>query len=89
MAMPNATTNLGDIFHGRRSTTKNKLAPSSMSTVTKEHYDMFVIPVTALLAMSELAPHQDMLKTGQLVCATPEHLGKIIFVSHEWSGKKS
>ena len=50
---------------------------------------MFVIPVTKLLALSELAPHQDMLKTGQLVRVTPEHIGKIIFVSHEWSGHTS
>ena len=85
--MPNATTNLGDIFHGQRSTTKNKLAPRRRrSTVSKERYGMFVMPVTTLLTLSELAPHQDMLKTGQLVRATSEHVGKIIFVSHEWSG---
>ena len=89
--MPNATINLGDIFHGRRCThTKNKLAAALLTTtVSEEQYDMFVIPVTTLLTLSELAPHQDMLKTGQLVRATPEHVGKIIFVSHEWSGYKS
>ena len=85
-------TNLGDIFRGRRSTKKkNKLAaaPRRMSTVSEEFYDMFVIPVTTLLTMSKLTPHQDMLKARQLVRATPEHLGKIIFVSHEWSGYTS
>ena len=91
--MPNAitTTNPGYIFRGRGRSKKNKLATDILrkSTVTDSHYDMFVIPVTTLLTLSELAPHQDMLKTGQLVRATPEHIGKIIFVSHEWSGNKS
>ena len=87
--MANATTNLGDIFHGRRKKNKLAAAPRHMHTVSEEQYAMFVIPVTQLLALSELAPHQDMLKTGQLVRVTPEHIGKIIFVSHEWSGNKS
>ena len=88
--MPSATIiNPGYIFHGRRSAKKNKLAALLTSTVSDAHYDMFVIPVTTLLAMSELAPHQDMLKSGQLVRVTPEHIGKIIFVSHEWSGYNS
>ena len=87
--MPDATTKLGDIFHSRKSAKNNKLAPRRNSTVSEEHYGMFVIPVTTLLNLSELAPHQDMLKTGQLVRVTPEHIGKIIFVSHEWSGYKS
>ena len=86
------SSNLGDIFHGRRSTNNKRAAAPRrrrLSTVSVEQYQMFVIPVTTLLTLSELAPHQDMLKTGQLVCATSEHVGKIIFVSHEWSGYTS
>ena len=47
---------------------------------------MYVMPVKVLLKLTKLLPHQDMLKTGRLVRVTPEHAGKIIFVSHEWTG---
>ena len=51
------------------------------STITQEHYPMYAIPVPVLLKLTEILPHQDMLKMGQLVRVTPLHAGKIIFVS--------
>ena len=54
--------------------------------MTREEYPMFVLPVPTIFQITEILPHQDMLKTGQLVRVTAEHLGKIIFISHEWTG---
>ena len=51
------------------------------STITHEHYPMYAIPVPVVLKLTEILPHQDMLKMGQLVRVTPLHAGKIIFVS--------
>jgi len=84
---------LGDIFPDNARTTTNtakvRHSPASLrrtSTVSEEAYPMFVLPVPILLQLTEMLPHQDMLKTGQLVQVTPQHIGKIIFVSHEWTG---
>ena len=75
---------LGQIFgeRDRRAASGAKVASiRRTSTVTDEHYPMFVIPVPAVLKLNALLPHQDMLKMGLLVRVTPLHAGKIIFVS--------
>ena len=50
---------------------------------------MFVLSVPAVLRLTELSPHQELLRTGQLTRVTPMHIGKIIFVSHEWTSYDS
>ena len=82
---PDAASKLGDIFGPR----KSQLMKRKTSTITQEHYAMFAIPVPVLFQLTVLHPHQDMLKTGQLVRLAEEHVGKVIFVSHEWTGTDS
>ena len=47
---------------------------------------MFLVSVPTLLQLTAFRPHQEMLRAGQLIRAAPEHAGKVIFISHEWSG---
>ena len=76
---------LGRIFfkYDRQDAKKKNSVDASrrFSTVTDEHYPMYAIPVPVFLKLTELLPHQDMLKMGQLVRVTPLHAGKVIFVS--------
>ena len=59
------------------------------STISDERYPMYVLSVPTILRLAELQPHQDMLKMGLLQQVTKEHIGKVIFVSHEWCGLES
>ena len=87
--MPSEGGSQGQIFfeQDRRAAKKNSKKNSVLddilrkSTITHEHYPMFAIPVPVFLKLTEIQPHQDMLKMGQLVRVTPLHAGKIIFVS--------
>jgi len=53
---------------------------------TKPLYPMQLLPVKALLQLSEFVSHDQLLEKGLLQQWTPEKRGKVIFVSHQWLG---
>ena len=55
----------------------------------KTRYPMLVMTVATLLGLTELLPHQDMLREKLLIPYDPLTMaGRIIFVSHQWTGHK-
>ena len=45
-------------------------------------------PSTLLLALDALPPHQECLARGLIRAWAPEMHGKVIFISHQWTGFK-
>jgi len=50
------------------------------------HFPMYVIRMTDLLEMTEVAPHNELLAQGKLHKYEPG-MGCVTFVSHQWCGK--
>ena len=62
-------------------------ADESAATACEMNYGMWLVPVSKLLALERLEPHQEMLRRGALVeYRATEHAGRVIFVSHQWAG---
>ena len=45
---------------------------------------MYVLPVGTFLALTAMRDHDDLLRSGALV-EFKHHLGKAVFVSHQWT----
>ena len=63
-----------------------KIRADFMSTSIQEYYPMWVMSIDELLSMDKMRPHQALLRDGRLRKATPDLAGRIIFVSHQWTG---
>ena len=57
-----------------------------MSTSIQEYYPMWVMSIDELLSMDKMRPHQALLRDGRLRKATADLAGRVIFVSHQWTG---
>jgi len=51
------------------------------------HFPMYVVRMQDLLEMTEVAPHNELLAQGKLHKYEPG-MGAVVFVSHQWCGKK-
>ena len=60
-------------------------APTSDSTAVPIEYPMYVLPMQTLLSLDELPPHQQCLASSMLQPWSSDMVGKIIFVSHQWT----
>ena len=56
----------------------------SGKTAIPIHYPMYLMPVSELLKLSELRPHQELLAAGKLVPWDAE-LKTVFFLSHQWT----
>jgi hypothetical protein len=60
-----------------------------MADMMTTRYPMLVMTVATLLGLTELLPHQDMLRTKKLLPYDQfTMLGRVIFVSHQWTGHR-
>ncbi|CAJ1377918.1 unnamed protein product [Effrenium voratum] len=50
-------------------------------------FPMYVVPMEAVLKMTEVRPHQELLHEGLLEAFDPAH-GKAMFISHEWTAEQ-
>ena len=51
-----------------------------------ELYSFWVVRTEDVLAMKTFKPHQQLLGEGKLVRWTPETVGPVAFISHQWLG---
>lgn len=65
-----------------RWTTKTRISQHTMPT----RYPMLVVAVPVLLGLAEMIPHQRMLADKLLVPYDASMVGRVIFVSHQWTG---
>ena len=79
--------------HRRRSLTRRRSSTGSMSmspSITPEYrgncavrYEMWLMPVSEFIHLSELRPHQELRATGKLVRFDASMRG-VFFISHQW-----
>ena len=63
--------------------------PQKRSSMTEEGtpFPMYTVPMRKLLLMQQVKPHEELLEQG-IVVVFDESMGKAIFVSHQWLGRK-